>query len=215
MLTSAVNQKEKLSMKEITINIFRSLKEGGLTAPYLVPSEAAEFDAFHKTEGKCCETAVASILNWGVRPSLRDTLATWIEDNTDAKRHTRTEVASDGTEREIICEHEEPFAKRAIADGALSLEDLEAQMKVLCATDVVTFEEFCRPTERKPKFKRAGKEIEAYVQKAIDDGKDGALSEKLSAALSRCVTVDPRDLGNAVKEHRQNVINQINATLTG
>lgn len=134
---------------------------------------------------------------------LRRQLVDWIEKNTEAKRGRKTETNDKGVEVQVIVEKDVRFIKRAIAEEAVSEDEVQEALQTFADKDENSFARFLNAERRAAGPRKLPKDIQTAVAKAEADGNLETLAGKLSALLGTEVEATPESVGAAMHKHRK------------
>lgn len=134
---------------------------------------------------------------------LRRQLVDWIEKNSECKRARKSETNDKGVEVQVIAEKDVPFIKRAIAEDAVTEQDVQEALQELADSEANSFARFLNAERRSAGPKKLPKDIQAAVAKAEADGNLETLAGKLSAILGTEVESTAEAVGAAMHKHRK------------
>lgn len=193
--------------KEIVI--YKGAPIGGLKAQYDIPETLDDFidglaeklvaknpaltrkEAVKAAKAQLNTIAVNDVLYHRVYTSLRAELTdSLIEGSKDADGKPTFEPKSEkrmvgDKEKEVIVEDDEPFARRAVAEGKATVADLNAKFTELAAHPDNAIMEFATSEGRTRAPKTAPKEAQAQVKTWADAGKLAMAVEKFATELGQ------------------------------
>ena len=128
------------------------------------------------------------------------------------KMKSHVEKDSKGKDVTVIDEKPEPFIRRAIAEGAVTKEQLAVWQQEICDHPEYAYSEYLKSERRHAAPKKLSKDIELAVAAAIANGTASAVADKLSGLLGRQVDgTNPQELGEAIRDHRRALLEKANA----
>jgi Glu-tRNA(Gln) amidotransferase subunit E-like FAD-binding protein len=147
---------------------------------------------------------VSQVLFHQLFGDLRSGLVERVTKETTLKPLSHVEKDDKGKEKTVVDEKDAIFVNRAVAEGAVTKEQLRTWLQEMCDDGEYAFGEYLKSERRHAAPKKLSKEIEQLVAAAIADGTASARAAKLSKLLGRVVdSNDPLSLGNAIRDHRK------------
>lgn len=182
--------------------LYRSVRPGGIEVAVALPSDGLtvkdDFDtalaAVVEMVGpaRVLRAFEQQIVYHGILGAVRSATSDALDDRATDEAGKRI-VEKDSKGKVVNVEQDEPYAKRLVDTGQITVEELASVMADIVSDAEFAFAEFAKEPERKPRApKKLPKDIQAFV---AEWAKTGELATKVANLAAKGYTVsDPTNL---------------------
>lgn len=206
-------QNKTMNTVKYAVNLYKSLKPGGISATYDVPAALSDTVAVLTTptvDGaeRANELVIDQLMYHKVFTGIRNRLSAAIEEHSKKTTH-QTWISEkrliDGKERDVITEDNEAYVKRALANGVVDIPWLESTLQTICSDPAIAFAVVAKTM---PRVAGSGsiklpKDIEALAKQIVESGEGPAIAKGLAKKLGIAVDgTSIASIGAAIKAKR-------------